>query len=70
MNNRKMYGVLCESENGVDAFNNPKGKQILMESVGDMLNLHEATERAKEFHSSGRFGKAIVVELVIKEILF
>ena len=65
----KIYGVLLESDRGMDAFGNPKGKPILMESVGDMMGLHEATERAKKSHNT-QYGKAIVVELVIHEVIF
>lgn len=66
----KMYGVLLESDTGIDVFGNAKGKPILMESVGDMMNLREATERAKSCHSHGKYGKAIVVELVVHEVIF
>lgn len=66
----KIYGVLLESDLGVDAFGNAKGKPILMESIGDMMNLHDATERAKSCRESGKYGKAIVVELVIHEVIF
>ena len=31
------YGVLCESESGLDAVGNPIGKPILMEGVGEGL---------------------------------
>lgn len=68
--NNKIYGVLLESDHGLDAFGNPKGKPMLMESVGEMMDLHEATERAKSQHASGCYGKAIVVELVIHEVIF
>ena len=68
--NNKSYGVLCESELGVDEFRNPKGDRILMESVGRNLNLSEATERAKKVNSSGRYGKVAIVELIIHEHLF
>ena len=67
---KKSFGVLCESESGVDEFGNATGDRILMESVGDMLELHDATERAKGLRESGRFGKVIVVSLAVHEVIF
>ncbi len=60
-----MYGVLCESELGLDAFGNPIGKPILMESVGVNLSLSMAIDRAQEIKRSGRFGDVKVVRLEV-----
>lgn len=65
-----MYGLLCESDVGLDAFGNPKGQIILMESTGEGLDLHHATERARATSEHGRYGKVMVVELVIHEVIF
>ena len=60
-----LYGVLCESENGLDAFSNPKGRQILMEGVGDMLDKQQAIIRAENLKDSGKYGDAKVVRLEV-----
>lgn len=65
MNLNYMYGVLCESESGLDAFGNPIGKPILMESVGDGMFKHKAIARAQELKKSGRFGDVKVVRLEV-----
>lgn len=65
-----MYGVLCESDIGVDPFGNPSGKPILLEAVGDSLSLYEAQDIAKKTKGHGKFGRVMVVELVIHEVLF
>lgn len=65
-----MYGLLCESGLGFDAFGNPRGDIFLMESTGEGLDLHHATERAIFTSEHGRYGKVIVVELVIHEVIF
>lgn len=70
MKNCKMFGILCESDIGLDAFGNPKGKPILMESVGDGLDYALTMDRAEAFRSAGKYGRVIVVELVINEVLF
>ena len=58
-----MFGVLCESDEGMDVFGNPKGKMILMESCGEMLDKHKAIARAQELKASGKFGDVKVVFL-------
>lgn len=60
-----MYAVLCESEKGLDAFGNPKGDPILMESTGDGLDWYAANERALSIRSHGKYGRCYVVKLMI-----
>lgn len=60
-----MYGVLCESESGLDAFGNPIGKPILLESVGECMSKHKAIAKAQQFKASGRFGDVKVVRLEV-----
>jgi len=64
-----MFGILCESECGIDAFGNPKGKPILMESVGDMMNKHAAIARAEQLKESGKYGNVKVVRLELTEFI-
>lgn len=64
-----MYGVLCESESGLDAFNNPIGKPILLESVGESMSKHRAIARAQELKANGRFGDVKVVRLEVCEYI-
>ncbi len=64
-----MYGVLCESELGLDAFGNPIGKPILLECVGELLNKHKAIARAQQLKASGQFGDVKVVRLDICEYI-
>lgn len=64
-----MYGVLCESESGLDAFGNPIGKPILLESVGENMSKHRAIARAQELKSSGKFGDVKVVRLEVCEYI-
>ena len=65
MNLNYMYGILCESESGLDPFGNPIGKPILMESVGDGMCKHKTIARAQELKKSGRFGDVKVVRLEV-----
>ena len=58
-----LYGVLCESENGLDPFGNPMGRPILMESVGDMMTKSAAITRAENLMASGKYGCVKVVRL-------
>tara|TARA_R110002167_G_scaffold261501_3_gene468043 strand:- start:210 stop:422 length:213 start_codon:yes stop_codon:yes gene_type:complete len=58
-----LYGVLCESENGMDPFGNAMGRPILMESVGDMMTKSAAIIRAESLMASGRYGSVKVVRL-------
>ena len=62
--NNQMYGVLCESDGGLDAFGNPVGKQILMESTGDMSK-SSAIDKASMLQASGRMGRVKIVRLEI-----
>lgn len=64
-----MYGVLCESEGGLDAFGNPIGKPILMECVGDGMSKHGAIARAQSLKASGTFGDVKVVRLEVCEFI-
>lgn len=68
MNLNNMYGVLCESESGLDAFENPIGKPILMESVGLSMCYSNAIDRAQKLKESGRYGKVKVVKLEVCEV--
>lgn len=67
MSNLSMYGVLCESECGVDAFGNPKGKPILFESTGDSMEYHRAVDRLETLRASGHYGKVLLVKLEVVE---
>lgn len=60
-----MYGVICESDLGLDVFGNPIGKPILMESVGEGLSKHDAIARAQQLKASGNFGDVKVVRLEV-----
>ena len=60
-----MYGVLCESESGLDAFGNPIGKPILLECIGEYLSKHKAINRAQHLKATGRFGDVKVVRLEV-----
>lgn len=60
-----MYGVICESDLGLDVFGNPIGKPILIESVGKGLNNLEAIKKATQLKASGRFGDVKVVRLEV-----
>ncbi len=64
-----MYGVLCESELGLDAFGNPIGKPILLECVGEYLGKHKAIAKAQQLKASGQFGDVKVVRLEICEYI-
>ncbi len=63
MNEVKMYGVLCESDEGLDFFGNPMGYPMLMESIGKMT-YSSAIKRCDEITKSGRYGKCLVVKLM------
>lgn len=69
MNRNYMFGILCESDEGLNAFGHPIGKPILMESVGDGMELGKAIARAEDLKRSGRFGDVKVVELVIQNYI-
>lgn len=60
-----MYGVICESDLGLDVFGNPIGKPILMESVGEGLSNHDAIARAQQLKANGKFGDVKVVRLEV-----
>ena len=63
MNESKMYGVLCESDGGIDLFGNPIGKPILWESIGEGLTAYNAITKAEKLNKTGRYGRCIVVLL-------
>lgn len=60
-----MYGVMCESDKGLDAFGNPIGKPILMEALGEGLCHSKAIDRAQQLKSSGKWGDVKVVRLEV-----
>lgn len=64
--NKEMYGVLCESDLGLDSFGNPKGKPIMLELVGDQMEYSSASERARKFAASGQFGRVMLVRIVVE----
>ena len=64
-----MYGVLCESEMGLDVFGNPIGKPILMEGVGEQLSQSKAITRAQQLKASGQWGDVKVVRLEVCEYI-
>lgn len=59
------YGVLCESDYGLDPFGNPMGKPILMEGVGEQLQQHQAIDKAQKLKASGQWGDVKVVRLEV-----
>lgn len=63
--NKEMYAVLAESECGLDAFGNPKGKPILFESVGDQLDYSNAVDRASKMQSSGNHGRVLICRIEV-----
>jgi hypothetical protein len=65
-----MYGVLCESDSGLDAFGNPIGKPILFESVGEGMNKFNAIQKVKELSCSGKYGRVKVVRLEVCDCIF
>lgn len=65
MNLNYMYGVLCESDEGLDAFGNPIGKPMLFESIGKDMSKYQAIAKASELKKSGRFGDVKVVRLEV-----
>ena len=69
-NIRYMYGILCESELGLDAFGNPIGKPILLELVGEQMQQSNAIDRAQTLKESGQFGDVKVVRLEVCEYQF
>jgi len=64
-----MYGVMCESDLGLDAFGNPLGKPILLESVGESLGKREEIGIAQQCKNSGQFGDVKVVRLEVCEYI-
>lgn len=64
-----MYGVMCESDLGLDAFGNPIGKPILFENVGEGMCKHNAISQAQELKSRGRYGDVKVVRLEVCEYI-
>jgi len=60
-----LYGVLCESENGLDPFGNPMGKPILLECIGEGMKKHAAIAQAEKLKVSGKFGDVKVVRLEV-----
>lgn len=70
MNKRYMYGILCESDEGLDAFGNPIGKPILLELVGDQMSQSSVLYRAESLKKSGQFGDVKVVRLDVCEYQF
>ena len=69
-NKRYMYAVLCESDEGLDAFGNPIGKPILLESVGDQMQQSKAIDRAQAMKESGQFGDVKLVRIEVCECQF
>ena len=64
----QMYGVLCESDAGIDAFGNPKGKPILFENIGDMTK-GAAIDQASKLQSNGKYGKVKIVRLEVLDVM-
>ena len=60
-----LYGVLCESDCGIDPFGNPMGKPILFECIGEGMQKHAAIAQAERFKASGKFGDVKVVRLEV-----
>lgn len=60
-----LYGVLCESDLGIDPFGNPVGKPILLECIGEWMQKHKAIEQAELLKGSGKYGDVKVVRLEV-----
>tara|TARA_R110000851_G_scaffold104857_1_gene222803 strand:+ start:290 stop:496 length:207 start_codon:yes stop_codon:yes gene_type:complete len=63
-----MYGVLCESDCGIDVFGNPKGRPILFENIGDMTK-GQAIDQASKIQAHGKYGKVKIVKLEILDVM-
>jgi hypothetical protein len=63
--NNQSYAVLCESDLGLDEFNNPKGKRMLLEAIGENLERHRAIAKAEELKATGKYGDVKVVKLEV-----
>ncbi len=64
----QMYGVLCESDTGIDAFGNPKGKPILLENIGDMTK-GAAIDQASKLQAHGGYGKVKIVTIKVLDVM-
>lgn len=62
--NDEMYGVMVESDIGIDVFGNPKGKPMVFECCGDMSK-SQAIDKASSLQISGRYGKVKIVRFEV-----
>lgn len=67
--NNEMYGVICESDRGIDAFDNPKGEIMLFEGIGEGLSKGGAIDRASQLQASGNYGKVKIVRLEVMDYI-
>ena len=63
-----MFAVMVESESGLDAFGNPKGKPMIFETIGDMEK-HTAIDLASKLQASGRYGKVKIVSVEVLDYM-
>ena len=63
-----MYAILVESDSGIDAFGNPKGKPMLFETIGDM-DKHNAIDTASKIQAHGKYGKVKIVRLEVQDYI-
>ena len=63
--NNQSYAVLCESDLGLDEFGNPKGKPILLETIGKNLDREKAIQQAEILKAHGKYGDVKVVRLQV-----
>lgn len=60
----QMYAVLVESDCGMDAFGNPKGKPMLFETIGNMDKC-TAMDKASKIQAHGKYGKVKIVRIEV-----
>ena len=59
-----MYGVMVESDRGIDAFGNTKGQPMVFECIGDM-DKGSAIDQASKIQAHGKYGKVKVVKFEV-----
>lgn len=65
---KEMYAVMVESDSGMDAFGNPKGRPMLFEAIGDMEK-HTAIDQASKIQAHGKYGKVKIVRLEVLDLM-
>ena len=60
-----LYGVLCESDCGIDSLGNPTGKPMIFECTGEGMQKHKAIAKAESLKAAGKFGDVKVFRLEV-----